>query len=68
MERDKKEAAYIRWLEHEYGDINMIHFDGLTFLDKARLKGYAATVEVLVRAGAKTARELKEIKKREERE
>lgn len=68
IERDKKEAAYIRWLEHEYGDINMIHFDGLTFLDKARLKGYAATVEVLVRAGAKTARELKEIKKREERE
>lgn len=63
MAQEKKEAAYIRWLEREYGDIDMIHSDGHTFLDKARLLGYAATVEVLVKAGAKTAQEVKEIKK-----
>lgn len=60
--QEKLEASYIRWLEEQYGDINVIHWDGFTFLDKARQHGYRETEMVLLKYGAKTARQMRENK------
>lgn len=57
---EKLEDKYIRWLVGQYGDINVIHDDDLTFLDKARRNGYLESEMVLLKNGAKTARQMGE--------
>lgn len=64
--QEKKEEAWICWLEQEFGSINAVNFEGLTLLDRARRAKLVQSELILLKYGAKTAQELKEIKKREE--